>query len=98
MSPEPPSSVEIVRIAHAVERVGHALSRLGTNCLPQALVACRLLRREGYDVRLRIGVRKDSCDRLAAHAWVEHGGRIILGDLRSGDRFRPFPGLEGIRS
>lgn len=98
-TPEQPGSAdEIVRVVYAVERIGHALSRLGTNCLPQALVACRLIRKKGYDVTLKIGVRKVAGNGLAAHAWLVHGDRVILGDLPSLGRFRPFPRLQGART
>jgi len=41
-------------------------------------VLARMLRTEGVDATVRIGVARD--DRgLRAHAWLEHGGRVIFG-------------------
>jgi len=60
------------------------------NCLPQAIVAKQLLEEQGYQPVLRIGVqppgllneRQRSAEELSlkAHAWVEAGGRIVLGE------------------
>jgi hypothetical protein len=84
------------RIVLAVERIGRALAAFGVNCLPQALVGNRLLRRAGYDVQLRIGVRKNRHGRLAAHAWLEHRGEVILGELGNLGQFTVFARLEGV--
>ncbi len=51
----------------------------GANCLTRAMAAEALLRRHGYPASLRIGVSKNSSDRLQAHAWVESGGTIVMG-------------------
>ena len=59
-------------------------------CLTQALVGHLLLRRRGYAAELRIGVAKEDGG-LAAHAWVEQDGRIILGGASSRERYRPLP-------
>ena len=49
-----------------------------STCLKEALVLVRLLRAEGFDATMKIGVaRRDG--RLRAHAWIEHDGRIVLG-------------------
>jgi hypothetical protein len=48
------------------------------SCLPRSLTLWRLLRRQGIETELRIGVRKQF-SRLDAHAWVEHHG-APLGD------------------
>ncbi len=45
-------------------------------CLEQALVCQRLLARRGVAAELRIGVRRAGAG-LAAHAWLEAGGRPI---------------------
>lgn len=50
-------------------------------CLTQALVAETLLRRAGHDAALHLGVaRPAQGPGLEAHAWVESGGRIVVGD------------------
>ena len=50
---------------------GHA--PFGSSCLARSLVLSWLLRREGIDGELRIGVRLVDAG-LDAHAWVESGG------------------------
>jgi hypothetical protein len=54
--------------------------------LIESLVLWWLLRRQGFDGDLRIGVRKHA-GQLQAHAWVEHRGQA-LND--AGDGFVPF--------
>lgn len=53
-------------------------------CLPQALTAESLLTRGGHPLALRIGVRKSPAGKVIAHAWIESGGRIIVGQLPGG--------------
>ncbi len=84
------------------ERIGWAISVAkrfvpNGNCLPQALAAESLLRRSGHPVELRIGVAKTDQGRLEAHAWVESGGRLVVGDLTQGlDTYTPLPPLPGV--
>ncbi len=61
-------------------------------CLTEALTARCLLRRRGADAALRIGVAlaTDAGAPLAAHAWLEHAGRIIMGG-ETADRYEPLP-------
>lgn len=42
-------------------------------CLPRALALEALLKRQGLQTELLIGVRWEG-DRLQAHAWIEHAG------------------------
>jgi len=56
----------------------------GATCLPQALAAEALLARGGYPAELHIGVMKTAAGKLDAHAWVEHQGRIVVGELPGG--------------
>lgn len=89
-----PADLEQMRaIIQAIERIGQVLAPLRINCLPQALVGHRLLGRQGFNVQLKIGVLKHPGDRLAAHAWLEYQGQVILGDLRDLERFTAFPPL-----
>ena len=68
------------------------------SCLPQALAAEALLMRGGRRVELRIGVVKTERGRLVAHAWVESGGRVVVGELHEGlSRYTPLPPLPNAR-
>ena len=95
--PKPADREEMRAIIQAIERIGQWLAPLRINCLPQALVGQRLLGRRGFDVQLKIGVLKHPGDRLAAHAWLEYEGQVILGDLRNLGQFTSFPTLEVAR-
>lgn len=59
-----------------VERLGRRIpgARL---CLPQALAGAVLLRRHGYAAEVVVGVRNEP---FAAHAWLVHDGRVVLGE------------------
>jgi Transglutaminase-like superfamily len=58
-------------------------------CLPQSLVLWWLLKRQGMEAELRVGVRKGA-DRFEAHAWVEHGGVVLLDDADVHERYAAF--------
>lgn len=93
-----PADMEEMRaIIQAIEQISQWLAPLRINCLPRALVGHRLLVRKGFDVQLKIGVLKNPRDQLAAHAWLEYQGRVILGDLRGLGQFAAFPALEVAR-
>lgn len=62
----------------------------GASCLTQALAATLLLVRHGHAATLRVGVAKNDDGTLRAHAWLESGGRAILGEPAPGV-FVPFP-------
>jgi Transglutaminase-like superfamily len=68
-----------------------ALAALGgSSCLPQALVFEFLLVRRGFRPLLNLGVAHDRAAGWQAHAWVELGGRVVLGGAESSDRFLPM--------
>jgi hypothetical protein len=76
------------RIVGAVEAMSRRL--LGMKpCLTQALAAQRILRQEGIDSTLRIGVTKDGQE-LLAHAWLERGDRVLIGGGRSPHLYTPL--------
>lgn len=85
--------LEARRLAAHVERAARRLP-LSTLCLPRAVALGTLLGRRAIPHRLVIAVRPSSArtgtDDL--HAWVEAGGKIILGEL-PGEwaRLRCFP-------
>jgi hypothetical protein len=59
------------------------------NCLKKSLVLWGLLRRQGIDSELRIGVKREAGN-FEAHAWVEWEG-IVLNDTQDvRERFAMF--------
>ena len=58
-------------------------------CLTKALAGQRLLAAQGYQGRLRIGVRKDGA-RLRAHAWLEYRGQVVVGRVSNLTDYRPL--------
>lgn len=50
-------------------------------CLTQALATKTLLRLNGQDSQMRIGVDKDEKESFLAHAWIEIDGKIVIGKL-----------------
>ncbi|HUB79589.1 MAG TPA: lasso peptide biosynthesis B2 protein [Bryobacteraceae bacterium] len=75
--------------------VASKLTPLPATCLARALVMEALLRRHGYDVRMRIGVRRPEARVFAAHAWLEYQGRIVVGGPESVvAQYRVLPDLE----
>jgi hypothetical protein len=76
------------RITWAVAVVAARVPR--ASCLTQALAATLLLVRHGHAATLRLGVAKNDDGTLRAHAWLESGGRAILGEPAPG-AFIPFP-------
>lgn len=62
-------------------------------CLTQALAAQVWLERHGYATRMQIGVAKDEAGRLQAHAWLECGGNIVIGDSGDLSRYTLLPAL-----
>lgn len=77
----------IDRVAYAIPRAAARVPWRAT-CLVQALAAKRWLARMGVDSQLRLGARASAGDGLDAHAWLEAGGRIVVGG-DSGD-YVPF--------
>jgi hypothetical protein len=60
----------------------------GATCLTQALVTEILYAFRGDAAQTRFGVSRNE-SRLQAHAWVESGGKVILGGAEAG-KFTPL--------
>lgn len=80
----------ITQLAWLVTVAGR-YSPLGTSCLKEALVLSWLMSRRGMATTLRIGVTRCHGN-LDAHAWLEHNGRIILGEADA-DAYAPLSPL-----
>jgi hypothetical protein len=80
-------------VVWAVETAGRRMPRAAT-CLTLALTAQVLLLRRGYPAILHIGVDKGGKERFMAHAWVESGGSVVIGDYEL-ERYTLLASLEG---
>lgn len=54
-------------------------------CLAQALTLVLLTRRGARDLTLHLGVGRDDAGAMRAHAWVRHGGVIVIGGEEAPD-------------
>lgn len=85
------SRLQALRTAHLMHLAAkHGLVR--GNCLSRALALLWLLRKQGMEGELRIGVRKAE-GQLLAHAWIEVSGQPLAerGDVTL--KYAPFEKL-----
>jgi Transglutaminase-like superfamily len=75
----------INKVVWAIDKASHRIPAV--TCLIRALAALLLLERLGYPACLRIGVAKGKEGQLEAHAWVESGGRVVIGDVADMSRY-----------
>ncbi|MFB2835276.1 lasso peptide biosynthesis B2 protein [Floridanema evergladense] len=83
---------EGIKEARAIAKLVEIASRYGIykpNCLQKSLLLCWLLRQQGMESELRIGVRKKE-ELLEAHAWVEYQGCILNDRSDVNQLFAPF--------
>lgn len=83
-----PAAISADAVAWAVTVAARRVP--AATCLTQALAGMLLLARHGHEAELRVGVAKGDDGALRAHAWVDSGGRTILGGSESA-AFTPFP-------
>ena len=88
----PAAEPSATRVAELVEIAGRYAP--GTTCLTMAVAAALLLRRHGVETMVHIGVSRDAIA-LAAHAWLEVDGRVVLGDVGRADYTPIFAGSVG---
>ena len=93
--PPPVMSEPQVTIPVAPETISRAVRAASpyvpsATCLTQALTLRALLAREGIASKLEIGVTHDDEAGFAAHAWLEAGGRVVIG----GERLDRYTRLE----
>lgn len=85
----------VKRIAWAVAQASRCMPH--ATCLTQALAVQALLQHYGYACVLRIGVAKQGNGKLAAHAWIEHAGEIVIGGPADHiARYTPLPSLPSV--
>ena len=64
---------------------------VAASCLPTAMTTHILLAKCGHLSCLRIGVARSEDGEIAAHAWVESCGRIVIGNLPDISRYVMLP-------
>jgi hypothetical protein len=64
-------------------------------CLVRSLTGEMLLCLYDFHPEHRIGVAKDADGTVEAHSWLEHEGRILIGELDDLTRYEPLPSLDG---
>lgn len=74
--PSAAARVSADELAWSVSAVSRYVPR--ATCLTQALALEALLRKQGYEAELRIGVARKG-GRFRAHAWLEREGKILIG-------------------
>jgi len=88
------SNVDVAaRLTHAVARAAHRGVWSG-NCLSRSITLMHLLDRHGLQGNLRLGAATVD-GRFAAHAWIEHDGRVLNDRRDVTTRFVPFPAISG---
>ena len=75
------------RMAWLLE-VARRYSPARSTCLKDSLVLVRMLRAEGFDAVLNVGVARGD-GTLCAHAWVEYRGQIVFGGVE-GETYAPL--------
>ncbi|HVT89771.1 MAG TPA: lasso peptide biosynthesis B2 protein [Tepidisphaeraceae bacterium] len=65
-------------------------------CLTQALAAHVLLRQEGFDPKLQIGVARDQQGVFKAHAWIECDGNFVVGEFNETLRYATMHPVGGL--
>lgn len=75
------------RCVRAIGRARRLVPRCG--CLPQAVATQCLLRREGLNSHIVLGVAHNQDGSLEAHAWLWSDGRILVGG-EVADRYTPL--------
>ena len=78
-SAEPSATGASPEAVLGISRMVRAAARYGfvrASCLEESLTLWHLLRKQGHEAKLRIGVRKKA-QKFEAHAWVEHDGTAL---------------------
>jgi hypothetical protein len=63
-----------------------------STCLSYSLVLWRLLRGQGIDSDVRIGVRRGTSGEVEAHAWIEWNGEVLNDCADVAAHYVPFSG------
>lgn len=79
--------VDPQELAHVLMTASRYVPR--TTCLIKALAGSYLFTGQGHTVQLVIGAHI-TAEKFEAHAWLESGGRVVLGGVNDLKRYRPL--------
>jgi hypothetical protein len=85
-----PNLETATRVVRAVNRATSVLPT-DVSCLPRAISVHLMLARRGHGSALQLGVNRDATGKFEAHAWVEYGGEVIIGDVPDLGRYMRLP-------
>ena len=88
LSPDAPGVLPRAREVARLIQMAASRGPYRATCLPRSMLLWLMLRREGIDTAVRVGVRRKN-DRLHAHAWIEYQGRSVNDD-DAPDQFAVF--------
>lgn len=69
--------IPVSKLVWSVKVVSNYVPR--TTCLTNALTGYCLLSQHGYPSLVKIGVGRSAEGEFEAHAWLEHGGNVVIG-------------------
>ncbi len=72
------SDIPVSRLTWSVRMTSRYVP--GATCLTKALTGYSLLSKHGYPSLVKIGVGKSAEGEFEAHAWLEYGGEVVLGE------------------
>lgn len=75
------------RLVRKVEQAAWFVPR--ATCLVRVLVGAHLFAAQGRQAKVVIGVRRQA-GALEAHAWLESGGQIVLGEVYDLPSYHPL--------
>lgn len=70
--------ITVCRLNWSLKVVSHYMP--GTTCLTNALAGYSLLSKHGYSSIVKIGVGKSEEGEFEAHAWLEYGDGVVIGE------------------
>ena len=85
------SPTELVSEAERAVLRASRLLPFSVGCLERAMTLHRLLERRGITTLVRVGIRQVGSG-IEAHAWLEHGDRVLTSSPEHCARYEPLRG------
>ena len=85
--------VAVGRVVWALDKVSRHMPWAST-CLTRALCARFMLGQAGQGTEFRLGVARRDDGGISAHAWLEVGGNVIVGEDGDPSSFTRVPPLK----